>query len=97
MSFLSTIKLVIRILLARKGRSFLTILGIVIGVSGVIIIIALNNLHCSRLTRLKFCTFADLAKRTTPKYLSNLVPTNTRKNLHVILIATTILVTDVLR
>jgi putative ABC transport system permease protein len=41
-NFLSTIKLVIRTLLARKGRSFLTILGIVIGVSGVIIIIALG-------------------------------------------------------
>ena len=42
MNFLRTIKLVIRTLLARKGRSFLTILGIVIGVAGVIIIIALG-------------------------------------------------------
>lgn len=42
MNFLSTIALVIRTLLARKGRSFLTILGIVIGVAGVIIIIALG-------------------------------------------------------
>lgn len=42
MGFFSTIKLVIRTLLARKGRSFLTILGIVIGVAGVIIIIALG-------------------------------------------------------
>ena len=42
MNFLSTIKLVIRTLLARKGRSFLTILGIVIGVAGVIIIISLG-------------------------------------------------------
>src|SRR6185295_5927290 len=42
MNFLSTIKLVFRTLLARKGRSFLTILGIVIGVAGVIIIIALG-------------------------------------------------------
>lgn len=42
MDFLGTIKLVIRTLLARKGRSFLTILGIVIGVAGVIIIIALG-------------------------------------------------------
>lgn len=42
MNFFSTIKLVIRTLLARKGRSFLTILGIVIGVAGVIIIIALG-------------------------------------------------------
>jgi putative ABC transport system permease protein len=41
-NFLSTIKLVFRTLLARKGRSFLTILGIVIGVAGVIIIIALG-------------------------------------------------------
>ncbi len=42
MNFISTIKLVIRTLLARKGRSFLTILGIVIGVAGVITIIALG-------------------------------------------------------
>lgn len=42
MDFIGTIKLVIRTLLARKGRSFLTILGIVIGVAGVIIIIALG-------------------------------------------------------
>src|SRR3954468_24554370 len=42
MNFLSTLKLVFRTLLARKGRSFLTILGIVIGVAGVIIIIALG-------------------------------------------------------
>lgn len=42
MDFLGTIKLVIRTLLARKGRSFLTILGIIIGVAGVIIIIALG-------------------------------------------------------
>ncbi len=42
MNLFSTIRLVIRTLLARKGRSFLTILGIVIGVAGVIIIIALG-------------------------------------------------------
>jgi len=42
MDFLGTIKLVFRTLLARKGRSFLTILGIVIGVAGVIIIVALG-------------------------------------------------------
>lgn len=42
MDFLGTIKLVFRTLLARKGRSFLTMLGIVIGVAGVIIIIALG-------------------------------------------------------
>lgn len=42
MDFAVTIKLIIRTLLARKGRSFLTILGIVIGVAGVIIIIALG-------------------------------------------------------
>jgi len=42
MEIFSTIKLVIRNLLSRKGRSFLTILGIVIGVSGVIIIMALG-------------------------------------------------------
>jgi len=41
-NFLANLKLVFRILLARKGRSFLTILGIMIGVAGVIIIIALG-------------------------------------------------------
>lgn len=38
----NNIKLVVSNLLARKGRSFLTILGIVIGVAGVILIIALG-------------------------------------------------------
>ena len=42
MNFVTTIQLVLRLLLARRGRSFLTILGIVIGVAGVIIIIALG-------------------------------------------------------
>jgi len=42
MNIFSTFKLIFRTLLARKGRSFLTILGIVIGVAGVIIIIALG-------------------------------------------------------
>jgi len=42
MDFIGTLKLVVRTLLARKGRSFLTILGIIIGVAGVIIIIALG-------------------------------------------------------
>lgn len=42
MNIFSTFRLVIRTLLARKGRSFLTILGVVIGVAGVIIIIALG-------------------------------------------------------
>lgn len=42
MNFLGIFKLIFRTLLARKGRSFLTILGIVIGVAGVIIIIALG-------------------------------------------------------
>ncbi len=42
MDLIGTIKLVFRTLLARKGRSFLTILGIVIGVAGVITIIALG-------------------------------------------------------
>jgi putative ABC transport system permease protein len=42
MNLFSTFKLIFRTLLARKGRSFLTILGIVIGVAGVIIIIALG-------------------------------------------------------
>lgn len=56
MDFIGTIKLVIRTLLARKGRSFLTILGIVIGVAGVIIIIALGagaqSLILSQVTKL---------------------------------------------
>jgi ABC-type antimicrobial peptide transport system permease subunit len=42
MKFLGQIKFVIAGFLARKGRSFLTILGIMIGVAGVIIIIALG-------------------------------------------------------
>lgn len=42
MNISAVIKLVIKNLLARKGRSFLTILGIVIGVAGVIIIISLG-------------------------------------------------------
>src|ERR1700675_1640109 len=42
MNFTSTIRMTIRNLLARKGRSFLTMLGIVIGVAGVIIIISLG-------------------------------------------------------
>lgn len=41
-NFLSEIKITIKNLLSRKGRSFLTILGIVIGVSGVIIIMSLG-------------------------------------------------------
>ena len=42
MDYIGTLKLVFRTLLARKGRSFLTILGIVIGVAGVIVIISLG-------------------------------------------------------
>lgn len=42
MKFIITLKLVFRTLRARKGRSILTILGIVIGVAGVIIIISLG-------------------------------------------------------
>lgn len=42
MNISATVKLVIKNLLARKGRSLLTILGIVIGVAGVIIIISLG-------------------------------------------------------
>jgi putative ABC transport system permease protein len=38
----SSLKVTIKDLLSRKGRSFLTVLGIVIGVSGVIIIISLG-------------------------------------------------------
>ena len=40
--FVSEIKTTIKNLLSRKGRSFLTILGIIIGVAGVIIIISLG-------------------------------------------------------
>ena len=42
MNLFSNTKLVIKNLLARKGRTFLTILGITIGVAGVIIIISLG-------------------------------------------------------
>lgn len=42
MDFLISVKIVFRTLLARSGRSFLTILGIIIGVAGVITIIALG-------------------------------------------------------
>ena len=42
MNFTATLKLVIKNLRARKGRSLLTILGIVIGVAGVIIIMSLG-------------------------------------------------------
>lgn len=42
MNISAIVKLVIKNLLARKGRSLLTILGIVIGVAGVIIIISLG-------------------------------------------------------
>lgn len=56
MDFIATIKLVFKNLLARKGRSFLTILGIVIGVGGVILIIALGagaqSLVLSQVTKL---------------------------------------------
>lgn len=42
-SIISSIKATTKDLLARKGRSFLTILGIVIGVAGVIIIVSLGS------------------------------------------------------
>lgn len=42
-SLIKEIKTTIKDLLSRKGRSFLTILGIVIGVAGVIIIISLGS------------------------------------------------------
>ncbi len=42
MNFTQTISMTIRSLLSRKGRSFLTMLGIVIGVAGVIVIISLG-------------------------------------------------------
>lgn len=41
-NFISEIKTTVKNLLSRKGRSFLTILGIIIGVAGVIIIISLG-------------------------------------------------------
>ncbi len=56
MGFISQITLVFKGLLSRKGRSFLTILGIVIGVAGVITIISLGagaqSLVLSQLTSL---------------------------------------------
>lgn len=56
MSFWLALKLTFKNLRSRKGRSFLTILGIVIGVSGVIIIIALGagaqSLILSQVTKL---------------------------------------------
>ncbi len=42
-NFARDLKVLVKDLLARKGRSFLTILGIIIGVSGVIIIISLGS------------------------------------------------------
>lgn len=42
MGFIFTIKATVKNLLARKGRTFLTMLGIIIGVAGVIIIISLG-------------------------------------------------------
>lgn len=42
-SLVKEIKITVKDLLARKGRSFLTILGIIIGVAGVIIIISLGS------------------------------------------------------
>jgi len=42
-NFFADIKVIIKDLLSRKGRSFLTILGIIIGVAGVIIIISLGS------------------------------------------------------
>jgi putative ABC transport system permease protein len=54
--FFSELKMVIRGMVARKGRSFLTILGIVIGVAGVIIILSLGagaqSLVLSQVTKL---------------------------------------------
>jgi putative ABC transport system permease protein len=41
--FLRDLKILIKDLLVRKGRAFLTILGIIIGVAGVIIIISLGS------------------------------------------------------
>jgi len=42
-NFLAQVKVTIKNLLSRKGRSFLTILGIIIGVAGVIIIMSLGS------------------------------------------------------
>lgn len=43
MSLLAALQMTFRTFLARKGRTFLTMLGIMIGVSGVIVIIALGE------------------------------------------------------
>jgi putative ABC transport system permease protein len=43
MNILLTIKLAIRGLLANKMRAFLTILGVIIGVSGIIVIVSVGN------------------------------------------------------
>ncbi|MEI6660151.1 MAG: ABC transporter permease [bacterium] len=55
-NFINNIKTTVRDLLARKGRSFLTTLGIIIGVAGVIIIISLGagaqTLVLSQITKL---------------------------------------------
>jgi len=55
-NFISDIKYTVKDLLARKGRSFLTTLGIIIGVAGVIIIISLGSgaqaLVLSQITKL---------------------------------------------
>lgn len=56
MNFFSSVKLALRSLASRKGRAGLTILGIVIGVAGVIIIIAMGagaqSLVLSQITNL---------------------------------------------
>lgn len=56
MTITANFKMVLKNLFARKGRSFLTILGIIIGVTGVILIIALGagaqSLVLSQVTKL---------------------------------------------
>lgn len=43
MEFLLTIKIAVRGLLANKVRAFLTVLGVIIGVSGIIVIVSVGN------------------------------------------------------
>jgi len=71
-NLLAQISLVLKGLLSRKGRSFLTILGIVIGVAGVIIIIALGAGAPNILRGRAACApLIDALRRRIPTAFSN--------------------------